>query len=112
VEFFEQEHPPIPPTINDRRIYENVQRLSEQIVGKKNTQIAPHLMGSEDFAFYLERVPGSLLLIGTRNEKIDSIHPPHSPYYTIDEDALPIGAAIHAAFAHDYLLDANYSREN
>lgn len=60
-------------------------------------------MGSEDFAFYLEQVPGSFLLLGVRNDKIGAIYPPHSPYFTIDEDVLPIGAAIHATFAHSYL---------
>ncbi|XP_038984064.1 IAA-amino acid hydrolase ILR1-like 1 [Phoenix dactylifera] len=109
LEFFELQHPPIPPTVNNKRIYEYVRQVSKEIVGNKNTQMSPRVMGSEDFAFYLEQIPGSLLFIGTRNEKIGSIHPQHSPYYTIDEDALPIGAAIHAAFAHVYLLQSTYS---
>lgn len=108
LEFFELQHPPILPTVNDKRIYEYVQQVSKEIVGNKNTQMAPRVMGSEDFAFYLEQIPGTLLLIGTRNENTGSIHPQHSPYFTIDEDTLPIGAAIHAAFAHAYLLQSTY----
>ncbi|URE28906.1 Iaa-amino acid hydrolase [Musa troglodytarum] len=104
IEFLESEEPPIPPTVNDRAIHEYVQQVSREVVGEKKTRVAPQVMGSEDFAFFLEQVPGTLLLIGTYNERIGSIHPPHSPYFTIDEDALPVGAAIHAAFAHFYLL--------
>lgn len=63
-------------------------------------------MGSEDFAFYLDKVPGSMLFLGTGNEKKGAIYAPHSPYFFIDEDVLPIGSAIHAAFAHSYLADS------
>ncbi|KAG2702141.1 hypothetical protein I3760_06G076500 [Carya illinoinensis] len=113
IEFLGKEHPTLPPTINDQKIYENVGSVASEIVGEENTILAPNFMGSEDFSFYLEKVPGSFLFLGIRNEKIGAVHPPHSPYYFIDEDVLPIGAAIHAAFAHSYLSDhlthINYS---
>ena len=102
VEFVGNEHPTIPPTANDERIYELVRQVSGEIVGEKNTKVAPAFTGSEDFAFYLEKVPGSFLLVGIRNEKTGSIHHPHSPYFFVDEDVLPIGAALHAAFALSY----------
>lgn len=104
IDFLEEEYPMIPPIVNKERIYDLMHHLSSEIVGVNNTHIAPRFLGSEDFAFYLDQVPGSLLLIGTRNERIGSIYSPHSPYYSIDEDVLPIGAAIHAAFAYSYLL--------
>ncbi|PON46572.1 Amidohydrolase [Parasponia andersonii] len=96
----------IPPTINDERIYEHVRRISSEIVGEDNTKLSHTYMGSEDFAFYLEKVPGSFLLLGAGNEKIGATYIPHSPYYVVDEDVLPIGAAIHAAFAVSYLSDS------
>ncbi|KAK6160141.1 hypothetical protein DH2020_003522 [Rehmannia glutinosa] len=88
VQFDGKEHPTLPPTINDEKIYEHAQQVSKMIVGEENTLLAPPFMGSEDFAVYLERVPGSFLLLGVRNEKAGIVYPPHSPYYTIDEDAL------------------------
>ncbi|KAJ0986703.1 hypothetical protein J5N97_005059 [Dioscorea zingiberensis] len=57
VEFSELEHPFIPPTVNDEKIYQLVQEVSSKIVGHNNMQISPYLMGSEDFAFYLEHAP-------------------------------------------------------
>ncbi|KAA8529522.1 hypothetical protein F0562_033679 [Nyssa sinensis] len=106
IDFTGREHPTIPPTVNDERIYEHVRWISSQIVGEENIKLAPNFMGSEDFAFYLEKVAGSLLLLGIRNEKIGAMYPPHSPYFTIDEDVLPIGAAIHAAFAYSYISNS------
>ncbi|PIN21278.1 Aminoacylase ACY1 [Handroanthus impetiginosus] len=109
VEFDGKEHPTLPPTINDETIYEHVRQVSRMIVGDENTKLAPNFMGSEDFAVYLERVPGSFLLLGVRNEKAGYVYPPHSPYYNIDEDVLPIGATIHAIFAFSYLLNLSHN---
>ncbi|XP_030449214.1 IAA-amino acid hydrolase ILR1-like 1 [Syzygium oleosum] len=100
------DQPSVPPTVNDERIYNHVHRVSTEIVGEDNTVLSPSFTGSEDFAFYLNEVPGSFLFLGIRNEKIGSVHPPHSPYYTIDEDVLLIGAAIHATFALSYISDS------
>ncbi|XP_068641870.1 IAA-amino acid hydrolase ILR1-like 1 [Aristolochia californica] len=105
LDFFDEEQPMIPPTVNDERIYKHVRRISSSIVGEKNIQMAQPTMGSEDFAFYMDHIPGAFILLGTKNEKVGSPQPPHNPYYAIDEDALPVGAAIHAAFAHSYLLN-------
>ncbi|KAG6500591.1 IAA-amino acid hydrolase ILR1-like 1 isoform X1 [Zingiber officinale] len=103
-EFSNAGEPLIPPTVTDGRVDEYAQEVARELLGSDKVEIAPRVMGSEDFAYYLERVPGTLLLLGTKNEGIGSVHPAHSPYFTIDEDVLPIGAAIHAAFAHHYLI--------
>ena len=96
----------IPPTVNNERIYEHAKRISSEIVGEENTRMSQTFMGSEDFAFYLDKVPGSFLFLGVRNEKIGAIYSPHSPYFFADEDVLPIGAAIHASFAISYLSNS------
>ncbi|KAI3942369.1 hypothetical protein MKW92_020333 [Papaver armeniacum] len=103
-EFFVEDYPMIPPTVNDHKVFEHARQVSIDILGEKNVYTAPCFMGSEDFAFYLDHIPGTLLLVGTRSEEAGSAHPPHSPHFAIDEDVLPIGAAIHAAFAHSYIL--------
>ncbi|XVF84886.1 hypothetical protein PTKIN_Ptkin17bG0075300 [Pterospermum kingtungense] len=104
--FSGKEHPTIPPTVNDEKVCEHVIRVSREIVGEENTKVAPTFMGSEDFAFFLDKVPGSFLFLGIKNEKTGAIHPPHSPYFTVDEDVFPIGAAIHAAFAYSFLSNS------
>ncbi|XP_024991548.1 IAA-amino acid hydrolase ILR1-like 4 [Cynara cardunculus var. scolymus] len=101
------EHPTVCPTVNDERIYEHVIKISKMIVGEHNIEINPPTMGSEDFAFYLEKIPGTFAFLGMRNEKASIVHSPHSPYYTVDEDVLSTGSALHAAFAYTYLLNAS-----
>ncbi|XP_071688643.1 IAA-amino acid hydrolase ILR1-like 4 [Rutidosis leptorrhynchoides] len=107
VDFEGIEHPTVSPTINDKRIYEHVVKVSNMIVGKHYIKLTPPFMGSEDFAFYLEKIPGTFAFLGMRNEKAGIIHSPHSPYYTVDEDVLPTGSALHAAFAFTYLLSTS-----
>lgn len=106
IDFSGSEHPTIPPTTNDEKIYEHVRHVSGEILGEENIKLAPSFMGSEDFAFYLDKVPGSFLLLGIKNERTGSVYPPHSPYFTVDEDVLPVGASIYAAFAHSYLWNS------
>ncbi|XP_019157918.1 PREDICTED: IAA-amino acid hydrolase ILR1-like 4 [Ipomoea nil] len=108
IDFEGTEHPTLPPTINDRRIYEHARKVSRLLVGEDGFQLAPNYMGSEDFAVYLDKVPGSFFLLGTRNKKTKSIYPPHNPYFSIDEDVLPIGAAMHAMFAYSYLSNSSH----
>lgn len=105
IEFDKNGRPNLPSTINDERIYEYVRKISRLIVGEENTKLTLTFMRSEDLAEYLEKVAGSYILLGTRNEKVGSVYLPHNPYYTIDEDVLPIGAAIHATFAFSYLVN-------
>ncbi|KAJ0551868.1 putative peptidase M20, bacterial exopeptidase dimerization domain, IAA-amino acid hydrolase ILR1 [Helianthus annuus] len=98
-------YPCVPPTVNDERIYKHVVKVSNMMVGKSNMNMgAGPFMGSEDFAFYLDMIPGTLAFLGMRNVKKGCVHSPHSPYYTVDEDVLPTGSALHAAFAYTYLL--------
>jgi amidohydrolase len=60
-------------------------------------------MGSEDFAFILEKVPGCFFFIGSANPEkgLDAGH--HHPRFDIDEAALPRGAALMAAGTMDML---------
>ncbi|MEY8763754.1 MULTISPECIES: M20 metallopeptidase family protein [Clostridium] len=61
------------------------------------------IMGSEDFSEYLGKIPGSLMLLGGRNEEKGCNHSHHSNYFNVDEDALPIGTAAYTQVAIDFL---------
>jgi amidohydrolase len=60
-------------------------------------------MGAEDFAYFLQKVPGTFLRLGTRNPKKGAIYPWHHPKFTVDEDAIKMGAAVMAGVALDFL---------
>lgn len=63
------------------------------------------LMGSEDFAFYQEVIPGYMFVLGMKKERQEQFITVHSPYFEVNEDALPYGAALHASLAVRYLID-------
>ena len=103
VDFFEKESTIYPHTVNDERMYEHVRKVAVDLMGVANFRVVPPMMGAKDFSFYSEVVPATFFYIGIRNETLGSIHSGHSPHFKIDEDALPIGAAAHAAIAERYL---------
>ncbi|XP_043722986.1 IAA-amino acid hydrolase ILR1-like 6 [Telopea speciosissima] len=103
VDFFEKENLIYPPTVNDEHMYEHVKKVAIDLVGLKNFRVVEPMMGAEDFSFYSQAIPAAFFYIGVRNETLGSTHSGHSPYFMIDEDVLPIGAAAHAAIAERYL---------
>ncbi|CAK7324287.1 unnamed protein product [Dovyalis caffra] len=92
-----------PATVNDEKLNLHVERVNQLLFGPDNAKMGQKVMAGEDFAFYQELVPGVMFSIGIRNENVGSIHSPHSPYFFLDEDVLPIGAALHTALAEIYL---------
>lgn len=107
VDFFEDQSF-YPPTVNDARMYAHVRRVASRLVGAGVVPAyrdVPPMMGAEDFSFYSQAVPAGFYYIGVRNETLGSVHTGHSPYFMIDEDVLPTGAAVHAAIAERFLAD-------
>lgn len=101
---FKEEMPLLyPPTDNDEEMYEHAKRVGEILLGKSNVQLETVAMGAEDFSFYTQKVPAVMFELGIKNESLKSDRPLHSPYFFVDETALPIGAALHAAVAISYL---------
>ncbi|WJX34428.1 IAA-amino acid hydrolase ILR1-like 5 [Trifolium repens] len=103
VDFKEKDYTPYPAVINDKDLHLHVERVGRLLLGPDNVHEAKRVMAGEDFAFYQEVIPGVLYSIGIRNEKIGSIHTPHSPFFFLDEEVLSIGAALHTAVAELYL---------
>jgi len=103
IDFKEEEYPEYPPTVNNERLHSHVQKVGETLLGAHNVKYVGQKMGAEDFAFYSQIIPGTLFWIGMRNENIGSIHSGHSPHFFLDENVLPLGAALHASIAKMYL---------
>ncbi len=53
-------------------------------------------MGGEDFAYYLQHVPGAFVMLGIGD---DRPHPHHNARFDIDETVLPIGVRLMTAVA-------------
>jgi len=61
-------------------------------------------MAGEDFSDYLKHAPGAFAFVGINNERAASVYPHHHPKFTIDEDALPIGAELFVRTALKFLM--------
>ncbi|RCV10264.1 hypothetical protein SETIT_2G098500v2 [Setaria italica] len=104
VDFLEEDLRPYPTTVNDELMYAHAKEVAEGMLGEANVKIRPQTMGGEDFAFYAQRAAGAFFMIGVGNETtMEKVRPVHSPYFVMDEEALPVGAAFHAAVAIEYL---------
>uniref|UniRef100_A0A1D1Z6M9 IAA-amino acid hydrolase ILR1-like 7 n=1 Tax=Anthurium amnicola TaxID=1678845 RepID=A0A1D1Z6M9_9ARAE len=99
VVFTEKERIPYPVTVNNEEMYTHARRVGEDLLGEANVHVSMPTMGAEDFSFYSQEMPSTMFWIGTRNKTTEPAYPLHSPYFFLDEHALPIGAALHAAVA-------------
>jgi hippurate hydrolase len=60
------------------------------------------IMGSEDFSYVLQRVPGTIANLGTRPDSGPAF-PNHSNRMLVNESALATGIAMHVAVALRFL---------
>ena len=67
--------------------------------------LANPIMGAEDFAYVLEKVPGAMFFLGVAEQGTDwrACCGLHSTHMHLDESAMARGAALHAAIAEQYL---------
>jgi IAA-amino acid hydrolase len=99
-----------PPTVNDTHCWELAQEIGRDLLGPNAVLEVPPVMGGEDFAYYTERLPGGMFGLGVRNEQQGATYSVHHPKFKVDEAALPIGAALHVAFAFRSLEELRAAR--
>jgi len=74
------------------------------LVGPERVTLqGPAVPGSEDFAFMLERVPGSYLFIGNGDGDSHGACMVHNPGYDFNDDNVAVGAAYWALLAERFL---------
>ena len=96
--------PMLPAVINDNKeMNEIAQNAALKLYGPEGITHMDSLMGSEDFALYMEEIPGFFAFIGAKNEEKGIIYSNHHEKFTVDEDSLERGAALAAQFAVDFL---------
>ena len=100
-------HRGYPVTVNHAGIIELVGDVCDDVVGPDRMFPLPSpVMGAEDFSYILEEVPGAMAFLGVCPDDIaNSLEAPscHSDLMRLNEDALPLGAAMHAGVAIEWL---------
>jgi amidohydrolase len=93
------------PVINNHELLnETARQAAVRLYGEDCLYNLPAMMGSEDFAYYMEKVPGVFCFLGGRNEALGYTAVNHNDCFTVDEAVLKRGAALYAQFARDFLV--------
>jgi len=92
-----------PPVINDSKCSEIATNSVKKLLGDEGVGELEKITGGEDFAKFMEKVPGALALVGIRNEKKQADYPHHHPRFNMDEDGLEVGSGLYAQYAIDFL---------
>ena len=95
--------PAYPATINDEGATEFVEAIAREVLGAHQVKRMPApTMGGEDFAYYLQKVPGSFFFLGVDDGRASGYPSLHHPAFDFNDAALPHGMRVfvHAALAY------------
>ncbi len=95
----------VPPTVNDQASAAMIAAAALDVLGAGSVVQSPQSLGGEDFAWYLESVPGALARLGTRVPGSTVSHDLHQPTFDVDERAIGVGVRVMAATAINALWD-------
>lgn len=95
-----------PPVVNDDGLADLVREATRPVVGEASVIPAELSLVGDDFAHFLQEVPGCLFLVGSANpaKGLDRGH--HDSAFDIDEACLPIAAASLDAVLRRFLAHA------
>lgn len=89
-----------PPLVNDGPSVDFVLDVARRVLGEESIVAFAPVMGGEDFAYYLQEIPGAFFFLGAGD---GMTHPHHHPAFDLDERALAPAAFLMTALAMEYL---------
>lgn len=93
-----------PAVVNEAKVTSIVQQAAAKVLPSHHIDTGNMAtMGSEDFAFFLNRAPGAFFFVGSANAERRLNYSHHHPKFDIDEAALPHAAALMAQAAMELL---------
>ncbi|MCM3713636.1 M20 family metallopeptidase [Alkalihalobacillus oceani] len=95
-----------PAVINDAVETERFVSSAQAVHPAKDIVEIEPVMGGEDFAYYLQHVPGSFFFTGAGNEAKGLTYPHHHPKFDFDERAMVIAAKGLVSAALHFLQEA------
>lgn len=88
----------LPPVVNSPAEVDRIEAAAREVVGPENVRPTEQSQGGEDFAWFLTRVPGALIRLGTRTPG-GATFDLHQGNVVFDERAIAIGVEILARTA-------------
>ena len=92
------------PTYNDPTVARWLRQVASDLLGSANVGAEQKSMGAEDFGYMSQVVPGAIMRLGIRTPDGPPRHI-HSATFDLDEDALPVGAAVLAEMARRFVCE-------
>ena len=94
-----------PPVINDDKMAALAAKSARNVLGEDKviTEVKAPNMGGEDFAYYLEKLPGAFMFLSSSNPAKGTDVSHHNPKFDVDEDVLWEGAAVFTAIVEEFL---------
>lgn len=94
-----------PPVYNHQRETEFLAQLASTVPGVDQVITCPPFMIGEDFAYYLEKVPGTFFFTGAKKPEWETAYPHHHARFDFDERAMLIAAKTLGKAALTYLKE-------
>ncbi len=89
----------VPPTVNDAISTALFESAAERVLGPDAVVPTAQSLGGEDFAWFLESIPGALARLGTRKPGAPDNIDIHQPLFDVDERCIAVGVRLMAATA-------------
>lgn len=96
----------LPPLVNDKRLTEEVKTVAGSLSPAVEVYDSEPLTLGEDFAIYLQQLPGAFWTLGVRSPESAEMPPLHNPKMAPDERAIPIGIRMLVENALHFLRQA------
>ncbi len=93
-----------PVTGNHPELLQAMMPTLRRAAGEDRVYEGNLITGAEDFSFYQEQIPGLFLMLGAGDPAVPREQRPsnHSPFFTVQEEALMVGVRTLVGFALDY----------
>ncbi len=88
----------VPPVVNEHRSTLTLARAVETVLGEGGNVTTSQSLGGEDFAWYVDSVPGAMARLGTRTPG-GPTYDLHQGDLRVDERAIAVGASVLAVAA-------------
>jgi amidohydrolase len=92
------------PVVNDPVVSQRLRERFAAIVGEEGLNTSVRTTGAEDVGLFMTDIPGMYFFVGAQDMTQDAYYGHHHPRFSIDEDALPLAAALLATAVAEYVL--------
>lgn len=86
--------PVYPVTVNDPDMVETLKKVASAMFGDQSLTEMPIVMGSEDFSFYQQKIPGVIFFLGMADSQKGTDAEHHNPTFKTNDGVLKKGVAL------------------